>query len=214
MAAKKAARHNQETILFLLMGLIIIGLIVSGYFLFVKKILPELASKNQGGITNPALAVSDTNSEKKESYAFIPDDDAQVLTLYFPVKGKDNFQAQARKVRRKKMLTAQARQIVEEILRGPDGSELYTAIPANTKLKGLFFDSGTFVVDLSREFSAITSTGATEQVLGIYSIVNSLTEIDPKAKVRFLINGSEQSGENGHLDLTQSLTRLQEIIVE
>lgn len=212
-AAKKAARHNQETILFILMGLIVIGLIVSGYFLFVKKILPELASsKGQNGMESSANAASSAES-KNDSSVFIPDEDAQVLSLYFPQKGKDNFRAEVRKVRRKKMLTAQARQIVEEILRGPDGSDLYSAIPAKTNLRGLYFDAGTFIIDLSREFSESNKSGAMEQILSIYSIVNSLTEIDPRAKVKFLINGIEPTGENGHIDLSKPLTRLEELIV-
>lgn len=40
MAVKKPSRHNQERILFVLMGLIIVGLILSGYFL-VRKISPN-----------------------------------------------------------------------------------------------------------------------------------------------------------------------------
>ncbi|MDN5278350.1 MAG: hypothetical protein PWR01_2315 [Clostridiales bacterium] len=213
-AAKKAARHNQETILFILMGLIIVGLIISGYFLFVKKILPELAATEQVNSLNSTPAQNQAGEEAQAASVFIPDDDAQILTLYFPQKGQDNFRAEARKVRRQKMLTAQAKQIVEELLKGPANIDFSTAIPEGTKLRGLFFDAGTFFVDLSREFASIQQSGPSEELLGVYSIVNSLTEIDPRAKVKFLINGSEQNGEKGHIDLSEPLTRLQEMIVK
>ncbi|MEW6712548.1 MAG: GerMN domain-containing protein, partial [Candidatus Riflebacteria bacterium] len=136
MATTKSKRHNQETILFILMGLIVVGLIVSGYFLFVKKILPELASTPS---QNPSAAVqaSPVKDEAAAAAAFIPDDEAQVLTLYFPKKNSDSFRAELRKVRQKKMLTAQARQIVEELLKGPTSSDLYSPYPEGTGLRGI-----------------------------------------------------------------------------
>lgn len=211
MASGKKNARNQETIIFILMGLIIIGLIISGYFLFVKKILPELSATDQ----KPGAVVSnEKTTPADETPAFIPDEEAQMLTLYFPQKDKDNFRGEIRKVFRRKMLTAQATQIIEELLKGPSSKDLYSAIPAKTRLRGLFFDSGTFIVDLSRDFSECKMLGATEQVLAVYSLVNSLTEIDPKAKVKILLNGSEQVDEAGHIDLSQPMTRLQEMIVE
>ncbi|GAB4276055.1 MAG: hypothetical protein Kow0029_17700 [Candidatus Rifleibacteriota bacterium] len=212
MAGKN--RHNQETILFILMGLIIIGLIISGYFLFVKKILPELSAQKNLNATESASLANTAEADQKAAEAFIPDEDSQILSLYFPQKGKDNFRVESRKVRRKKMLTAQARQIVEELLKGPVSADLYSAIPAKTYLRGLYFDAGTFIIDLSREFAEIENSGAIEEVVGIYSIVNSLTELDPRAKVKFLINGIEPTGENGHVDLSKKLTRLEELIVK
>lgn len=211
MAAKNKGR-NQETILFILMGLIIVGLVISGYFLFVKKILPELASEKQEHkiSENPNQASEAQNATS----VFIPDDEAQMLTLYFPQKGKDHFRAEIRKVRQKKMLTAQARQIVEELLRGPERSDLYSPFPTNTSLRGLFFEAGVFIVDLSREFSNSKAYGAVEETLALYSVVNSLTELDPKGRVKILVNGSEQTEENGHIDLSGFLSRLPELIVE
>ena len=207
----KNARHNQETILFILMGLILLGLVVSGYFLFVKKILPELST---AGSNVPTVAQNVASSNAPSANVFIPDDEAQILKLYFAQKTMDNFRAESRKVRRKKMLTAQARQIVEEILRGPESPDLYSAIPQSTSLRGLFFDSGTFIVDLSKEFATSKKIGAVEQTLAVYSLVNSLTELDPRAKVRILINGIEQNGEDGHIDLSHPMTRLKELIVQ
>ncbi|MEW6712982.1 MAG: GerMN domain-containing protein, partial [Candidatus Riflebacteria bacterium] len=73
-------------------------------------------------------------------------------------------------------------------------------------------DEGTFFVDLSIEFARISSSGAVEEVLAVYSLINSLTEIDPRAKVRILINGIEPIGDSGHVDLTGTMTRLPEMI--
>jgi spore germination protein GerM len=209
MAAKN--RHNQETILFILMGLIVIGLIISGYFLFVKKILPEFEAEKR---KSSNISVNNEEEVQIAQENFIPDQDAQILSLYFPERGSDFLRVELRRVRRKKMLTAQAKQIIEEILRGPEKPELYSAIPENTNLRGLFFDKGTFIIDLTSEFSQLNNMGAIEQAISAYSIINSLTELDPGAKIRFLINGSEPTDEYGHIDLTRPMTRLKDLIKE
>ncbi|MBU1106316.1 MAG: GerMN domain-containing protein [Candidatus Riflebacteria bacterium] len=209
---RKPTRHNQEKILFVLMGLIVVGLIVSGYFLFVRKILPEIAAQ-----TNQQLALasqaqqieSGTNAPAAEE--FIPQEEAHSLKIYFGQRGKDLLTYELRRVRKRTMLIAQARQIVETLLEGPMSSSLYQPIPKGTTLRGIFFNSGTFIVDLSKEFANIANMGAAEQVLGVYSLVNSLTELDPRAKVRFLINGSEPVGNNGHVDISQALTRFENL---
>lgn len=214
--SRKASRHNQEKLLFALMGLIIVGLIVSGYFLFVGKILPELAavkdSQTAGLPQAQSGAVASQTAAKTEE--FIPPDEIQDLRVYFASKGQDTLSSELRRVRRRTMLIAQARQIVETILEGPGGTSFYQTIPKGTTLRGLFFDSGIFIVDLSREFLDIQYQGVTEQILGIYSLVNSLTELDPKAKVRFLVNGTELDSSEGHVDLSQPMTRLNNLIKE
>ena len=213
MAAKKSSRRNQETILFILMGLIIIGLIISGYFLFVKKILPGLAEKNQMQ-TVEINKENDQIENTKANSIFISDENAQMLNLYFPDKQQDGLVGESRRVRKTKMLTSQAKQVINEVLRGPDSPELYSALPQDLKLRGIFFDAGVFFIDLDKEFKLLSKTGAVEQMLGVYSLVNSLTELDPNARIRFLIDGREPEGEYGHLDLSAPLSRFQDLIIK
>jgi len=213
MAVKKPSRHNQERILFVLMGLIIVGLILSGYFLFVRKILPELTSDKETSTAATAnTGVSAISDDMAAANEFIPQEEAQDLRIFFGMKGSDMLASELRRVRRRTMLIAQARQIVETLLEGPITGSLYQLFPKGTGLRGIFFDAGTFIVDLSREFTALNKLGAAEQTLAIYSLVNSLTELDQKAKVKFLINGSEPASDEGHIDLSVPLTRLESLI--
>ncbi|HAE40983.1 MAG TPA: hypothetical protein DCG57_20470 [Candidatus Riflebacteria bacterium] len=211
--ARKPSRHNQEKLLFVLMGLIVVGLIVSGYFLFVRKLLPEIAAipeaNKQAALAGHARQVEANATSSVEE--FIPQEEAHSLKVYFGQKSSDLLASEQRIVRKRTMLIAQARQIVETVLEGPVNTSLYRVIPQGTTLRGLFFDSGVFIVDLSKEFANVNNLGSSEQVLSIYSLVNSLTELDPRAKVRFLINGSEPTSDAGHIDITQALTRLKEI---
>lgn len=196
------------------MGFIILGLIVSGYFLFVRKILPEISSGNETTKAQiaPEGAATNINDDLAAANELIPQEDAQDLRIYFGVKGKDLLTSELRRVRKKTMLIAQARQIIETLLEGPVTGTMYQLLPGEIKLRGLFFDSGTFIVDLSREFADLRVFGPTEQILAVYSLVNSLTELDPKARVKFLVNGSEPAAEDGHIDLSLPLTRIEKLI--
>ncbi len=214
MATKKPSRHNQEKILFILMGFIILGLIVSGYFLFVRKILPEITTSQTAAAPTPAPEGSNAtiNEDLAAANELIPPEEAQDLRIYFGMKGKDLLTSELRRVRRKSMLIAQARQIVETLFEGPVTGTMYKLMPDDIKLRGLYFDSGTFFVDVSREFAELAKSGPTEQILAVYSLVNSLTELDPKARVKFLVNGSEPAAEDGHLDLSLPLARMDNLI--
>ena len=212
MATGKSSRRNQERVLFVLMGFIIIGLIVSGYFLFIRKILPELSTHK---VENPLLAKKSDNTnsvEKDDDAEFIPENEAAIIKLYFGKIGEDILSIEQRRVRRRTMLSAQAQQIIENILAGPKKNENYRLLPSNTELRGLFFESGAFIIDLSEEFAKIRELGAAEETMAIYSIVNALTELDARARMKFLINGSEPISYSGHIDLSITLTRMPSLI--
>ena len=215
MASKKS-KKNQENLLFLFMGLIIIGLLIAGFFLFQKQVSSMFAEQKAN--SEPVMSQipqknvsSETKTIAKEE-EYIPQEDVQNLHIYYGIKGKDKLESETKKVRKNSMRIGQARQIVNSLLEAPSNERLYRILPENLTLRGLFYDSGLFIIDFSREFNKIYSYGANEQVLAIYSIVNSITELDPKAKVRFLINGTEPEGDEGHLDLSMQLSRLESII--
>ncbi len=214
----KQSRKNQENILFLLMGIIIISLAVAGFFLFQKQFYSFFKPKyttNSSEIKSKQGSSSETESntiKKPKEEEYIPQEDIQILQVYYGVKGKDKIECESKKVRKNSMLIGQARQVVNSLLEDPTNERLYKLLPDDLTLRGLFYDSGLYIIDFSREFSKIYTYGANEQILAVYSIVNSITELDPNAQVRFLINGREPDGEDGHLDLTAKLTRLDSII--
>ena len=215
MASKKS-KKNQENLLFLFMGLIILGLLIAGIFLFQKQFSSIFAEqKANSEPIKTQLPQNNISSESKtisKQEEYIPQEDVQNLHIYYGVKGKDKLESEVKRVRKNSMRIGQARQIVNSLLDAPSNERLYRILPENLTLRGLFYDSGLFIIDFSREFNKIYSYGANEQVLAIYSIVNSITELDPKAKVRFLINGTEPEGDEGHLDLSMQLSRLESII--
>lgn len=222
MTSKKS-KKNQENILFVLMGIIIVGLVIAGFFLFKKQfsnMFKQETPTNTAAVSSENVTElkasekaneSKVNSEEKEE-EYIPQEDVQFLKIYYGIKGKDKLECESKRVRKNSMLIGQARQIVSSLLEKPTNERLYRLLPENLTLRGLFYDSGLFIIDFSREFNNVYNYGASEQTLAIYSIVNSITELEPKARVRFLINGTEPEGEEGHIDLSCKLSRLESII--
>lgn len=97
--------------------------------------------------------------------------------------------------------------IVEELIKGSKEGNV-NLIPSDTKLLNISVDNNTAFVDLSSEFIDGQSTDTRNQILSVYSIVNSLTELSKIESVQILIEAKRYPGFAGELDLlNQVLTR-------
>ena len=81
------------------------------------------------------------------------------------------------------------RYVVEELLRGPNNSDLKSPIPAGTTLVSCATVDGVCVVNLSSEFYENRPQTALGERLAIYSIVNSLTALSGVDSVNLLVEG-------------------------
>jgi Sporulation and spore germination len=100
----------------------------------------------------------------------------------------------------------QARRIVEaQIAPAPAGH--VSAIPANTKLRTIFFTrSGEVYVDLSADVQTNHPGGTTNETLTVYALVSALTSNLPAAtSVQILVEGKEVDTLAGHLDLRRPI---------
>ncbi|NLI78976.1 MAG: GerMN domain-containing protein [Candidatus Riflebacteria bacterium] len=217
MTTTKKTRQKQESFLFVLMGLILLGLLISGYFLFVDKILPGISGpRNPPG---PADRTAETTTQAANPQVVptaegmpLAEGEGQVITLYFPSRRDGKLIREIRKVPAEKLLLAQAETLVRELLRGPLTPDARSCLPTGTQLRSLFFHQGIFYVDFSREFLENAPGGVLEDAMAAYSVVNTLTELDRKARVRILVNGSEVEPGQGHVGLSDALTRLEGLI--
>lgn len=103
-------------------------------------------------------------------------------------------------------------QIVEQLITGPYDSDLKACIPADTKIRDIKTEEGICYVNLSADFITKASQDERERLLAIYSIVNSLTELDSINKVQFLIEGEKVTGFQGHADFSKTYERNEEYI--
>jgi len=95
------------------------------------------------------------------------------------------------------------RTILEQLIAGPKEKGNYATIPAETKIMDVTTTSdGVCYVNLSQEFVAKHNGGTTGELLTIYSIVNSLSELDNVNKVQFLIEGEKVEAFKGHIDFS------------
>lgn len=95
------------------------------------------------------------------------------------------------------------RTILEQLIEGPKEEGNYATIPTDTKIMDVTTTSdGVCYVNLSQEFVSKHSGGSTGELLTIYSIVNSLSELDEVKKVQFLIEGEKMESFKGHIDFS------------
>ena len=103
-------------------------------------------------------------------------------------------------------LADRAKQIVIKLIQGPKG-KLLPLLPKEALLKGLFLSQeGVAYVDLSGNANALLKGGSFEEVLAIYSIVNSISYNFPEVKkVRILMDGQEKDTFAGHVSLRTAI---------
>lgn len=107
--------------------------------------------------------------------------------VYFASQDGKNFVKERIAIEESTSLENRASLIVERLLQGPAKPEHKRIIPENTGLIGLRLEGKTATVNLTQDFEK-TSDYST-RLLAIYSVVNTLCELDGISLVHILING-------------------------
>jgi len=134
------------------------------------------------------------------------------VTLYFANDTGEGLSAERRELEIPATDTVE-KAVVEELIKGPKTSGNISVIPAETKVLSVETKNGVCFVNLSKEFVDRYQGGTAGEMLTIYPIVNSLTELDGIRSVQFLING-EKVEAFGHLAINEPLARDKSIIIE
>lgn len=96
--------------------------------------------------------------------------------------------------------------VMKELLKGPKSAEA-SPVPKGTKLLGIERNGDTITVNLSGEFKKNHPGGGTGELMSIYTIVNSLTEIPGVIWVQFKIDGRFESSLTGHMTFNKPIAR-------
>ena len=137
----------------------------------------------------------------------------QTVTLYFLDSGGMGLCEEKRTIEVKQSLTLE-NQIVEQIIRGPESDSLLPTVSMETKIGNIKTEEGICYVDLSSEFISKQTGGQNTDEMTIYSIVNSLTELENVKKVQFLIEGEKVNDLNGRVDLSKPFERDESKIIK
>ncbi|SER71228.1 GerMN domain-containing protein [Lachnobacterium bovis] len=108
------------------------------------------------------------------------------ITLYFANKNGNRLEKETRVVHYSSNISKE-KLIMEQLLKGPDKKGALSTIPKGTQLINISISDGVCYVNLDETFKN-QNYEITEPVV-IYSIVNSLSQIDEVSKVQISING-------------------------
>lgn len=110
------------------------------------------------------------------------------------------------------MASSEAGEIIEELIAGPKNPGLIGTMPAETRLLGVEVSEGLATVDFREELRSKHLGGSSGELMTLYSLVNSLTEVPEIKQVQIQINGENLDSLAGHVDLTHPLTRDESMI--
>lgn len=97
------------------------------------------------------------------------------------------------------------RYVLDKLIKGPDEQGLVRTIPANTKIISVSTKDGICYVNLDSPF--LTDVVDVTDEVEIYSIVNSLCELNTVNKVQFSINGETNKKLHNTFDLSGTFSR-------
>ena len=135
---------------------------------------------------------------------------SSTLTLYFASADGTSLVAESRTVYYSRNVAIE-KLIIDQLLNGPDSDDLMSTLPTGTKLNSISVsDEGICYVNFDAALET-GITGVTENVT-VYSIVDSLTELDSIKEVQILVNGETPHLSNLEIDLSNPIIRNEEII--
>lgn len=164
-----------KRLIIVLVILLIIGVII---FLCTRNRQEEVV---QGEIT-PEEEISEEQERKT------------MISLYFRDKQTGELAKETRMVDVKILANNPYKELLQILIEGPKTEGLQATIPDGTKINSVEIIGNIVYVDLSKEFINNHESGLENEVKTIYSIVDTLTELNEVTFVRILIDGEENLG--------------------
>ena len=132
------------------------------------------------------------------------------VRVYFPKNDGMGLAAVSRtvKIDKEDKYTA----ALKSLLTGTTEKGQTNIIPKQTKLRSVTVNNGTAVADFSKEMQTNFNGGSTGEEMLIGSIVNTLTDFPEVTKVRIRIEGRDVETLSGHMDLSDPLPRMAELL--
>lgn len=115
------------------------------------------------------------------------------LTLYFSSADGQSLVKENLDVYYNKNV-ARERLIIEYLLKGPENKDAKSVFPVGTKIRNVTVTDGVCYVNFDSTFLKNTQ-GVSSNVI-LYSIVNSLTELDSINKVQIMVDGAQSTTDN------------------
>ena len=164
-------------------------------------------------LRRPLPAAADASERSREAAAAAEPEPAKEpdrkisVKLFFPAVDRPGLVIEDRTVSFSSDLSQQLKVVVEELARGSQIG-LLPSLPPGTRVLEVFVTArGVAYVDLSKEAAAAVGRGSDDELITVYSVVNSLTSNFPSAvkRVQIVIEDRQVATLAGHVDLTRPL---------
>ena len=174
--------------------LVIILMIIIGVLAVMK-----FMSKEEEAIPTEITPLEEITDEQERQ---------TMISLYFISPEANTLVPEARRVDAKTLLENPYKTLVELLIEGPKNDKLQTVIPEGTKVNKASLIENMVELDLSKEFVENQKGDAEKASFCIYSIVNTLTELNEVNSVKILIDGEENAKfENSDFSLSDAFIR-------
>ena len=164
-------------------------------------------SDEQKGASSPA-AQTEQMQDQEKSVAAEPTE--LMVNVYYPRSDGTGLVAVRRTVSTENDDKYTA--AMKSLLTGTKEKGQTNVFPKKAKLRSVVVKDGIATVDFSKELQTNFSGGSTGEEMLIGSIVNTLTDFPEVQKVSILIDGSAVETLSGHMDLSEPLTRMTELL--
>ena len=156
----------------------------------------------QSGTLAPDTAGdADNNGNINDSSENSSGETTQVV-LYFVGADGVSLEAETRDIPKQEGL---ARATVNQLISGPQQDDLSASLPSSVSLRDINIRDGICTVDFSSELLTDSGSDVQQQLLALYSIVNTLTQFDSVDYVQILVNGQTISSSFGGVDASAAL---------
>lgn len=175
-----------------------------------EPIADEEILDEDGGST----VVATETDEPPENRSFLSEGNRRTVVLFFQKTDSDLLAQERRRIFLTASPTDQAKQIIVELINGPNRDDLLPTLPPETRVLSLFIDRfKTAYIDLSEEVVSLHPGGSAAELATIFSVVNSLTyNLDTIKRVRILVGGEERETLKSHLDLARDYNQDMSIV--
>jgi hypothetical protein len=129
------------------------------------------------------------------------------VIVYFPSAMTTGLVGEPREIFETASPGDRVKQIIADLISGPHTGDAVALLPASTRLRQAYvLEDGTAYLDFSQELRQNLGGGSSDELLAVYSIVDSVTVNVPEVhRVGILIEGQPVDTLGGHVDLRRPL---------
>ena len=140
------------------------------------------------------------NNNQNEITEYVPQEEIStaglrqtIVSLYFNQKDTNTLIPEARTIDVKELTKEPYTTLLNLLIEGHKSENLEKVIPEGTKVNKVELKNDILYVDFSKEFIENHKGGAENESRTIYSIVNTLTQLNEIEAIKILIDGKEDS---------------------